>query len=743
MKKFAFNVLSSATLLATAAVPVVATVAPAVSMAAGSGTITATTVPTVVDGANQAFGTIKVVVPAGTQITTGDSVLVKLPYDMNGGYGQNGNSINVPSQYSGDDNGFFDKVANAPLATAAQAATDRILVTYNGPTANLTNDGVFFINLGSLKVDSGDNGQQTATLEASSTSAFPAGDVVVGNVSSQGQVNISTSSLDNVNDNFTPKINIAESVAGAFTKDNQIKVKLPSGYKWDTANINKANAVKDYGDATAANHLVFAYNDNNRELDITFDTTGAWTTASATKLEIPAPFVVDDESLVKAGDITATVSGKTNLNVSTLVVGTYGDYSTAVSAVDSKDVVSGKSEQQIGDLQIKESVGNTLQNGRTVQLTLPQGATWNEASLNNFKTTEGVHLNYVGLVGSDDRTAKFTVANAAAGSDPATLTLENAEVNLDAAFSGDLNVTVAGSASVTGSVKLASVKAPVALAATTKPSVGIGLSNQAVSDFTITENIAGAFTNETKNNVKNDQVVLNLPEGAKFVGTPKVAVTNGNLSITDVKVGSYNNESDRAITFTVNGESTTASTITVSGVQVQLDRTLPQGDLNVEVGGSALVETSAIANFADTVGKVAVATVGTPAPSESTAKATFTIGQTAYTVNGVQKTLDVAPYTDGGRTYLPIRFVAEALGVSSDNIIWNDATKTVTLINGNRIASFKVGQSSYTVNGAVVPMDAAAQFKQNRNMIPLRYAAQALGVAISWDDATQTVTVGQ
>ena len=40
-------------------------------------------------------------------------------------------------------------------------------------------------------------------------------------------------------------------------------------------------------------------------------------------------------------------------------------------------------------------------------------------------------------------------------------------------------------------------------------------------------------------------------------------------------------------------------------------------------------------------------------------------------------------------------------------------------------------------------MDAAAQFKQNRNMIPLRYAAQALGVAISWDDATQTATVGQ
>ena len=41
----------------------------------------------------------------------------------------------------------------------------------------------------------------------------------------------------------------------------------------------------------------------------------------------------------------------------------------------------------------------------------------------------------------------------------------------------------------------------------------------------------------------------------------------------------------------------------------------------------------------------------------------MTIGSNAYTVNGVAKTMDVAPYIDGSRTMVPVRFVAEAFGI--------------------------------------------------------------------------------
>ena len=42
----------------------------------------------------------------------------------------------------------------------------------------------------------------------------------------------------------------------------------------------------------------------------------------------------------------------------------------------------------------------------------------------------------------------------------------------------------------------------------------------------------------------------------------------------------------------------------------------------------------------------------------------MTIGSATYTVNGVEKTADVAPFINGSRTMVPVRFVAEAFGIT-------------------------------------------------------------------------------
>ena len=55
-----------------------------------------------------------------------------------------------------------------------------------------------------------------------------------------------------------------------------------------------------------------------------------------------------------------------------------------------------------------------------------------------------------------------------------------------------------------------------------------------------------------------------------------------------------------------------------------------------------------------------VITVGTPA--ETTIELKMTVGKTTYTLNGEQKTMDVAPLIINSRTMLPVRYVAEALG---------------------------------------------------------------------------------
>jgi len=56
------------------------------------------------------------------------------------------------------------------------------------------------------------------------------------------------------------------------------------------------------------------------------------------------------------------------------------------------------------------------------------------------------------------------------------------------------------------------------------------------------------------------------------------------------------------------------------------------------------------------------------------------IGNKTVNVNGVRKTLDVAPYLKEGRTMVPLRFIVEEL---KGEIKWNNDTKTVNLIFDN------------------------------------------------------------
>ena len=60
------------------------------------------------------------------------------------------------------------------------------------------------------------------------------------------------------------------------------------------------------------------------------------------------------------------------------------------------------------------------------------------------------------------------------------------------------------------------------------------------------------------------------------------------------------------------------------------------------------------------------------------------------------------------------------------------------------IAVFKIGQPAYTLNSTAVTMDVAPYIKDGRAYMPLRYAANALGVpdaGIAWDAAYHTATV--
>ena len=119
-------------------------------------------------------------------------------------------------------------------------------------------------------------------------------------------------------------------------------------------------------------------------------------------------------------------------------------------------------------------------------------------------------------------------------------------------------------------------------------------------------------------------------------------------------------------------------------------------------------------------------------------------------VDGVSMTMDVAPYIKDSRTYMPIRYVAYALGVGNPalgaadpSIIWSDTDRTVTLIKGGTVVQLKINSTQLIMNGAVINMDVAPEINNGRTMLPASWVANAFGYTAQWDAATQQVTIKQ
>ncbi len=84
-----------------------------------------------------------------------------------------------------------------------------------------------------------------------------------------------------------------------------------------------------------------------------------------------------------------------------------------------------------------------------------------------------------------------------------------------------------------------------------------------------------------------------------------------------------------------------------------------------------------------------------------------------------------------GRTLVPVRFIAEAVGAKVD---WDGEAQTVTIVQGRDRIKIVLGESKLTVNGEEVEMDTAAITENDRTMLPLRAICEALGKFVFWDD---------
>lgn len=101
---------------------------------------------------------------------------------------------------------------------------------------------------------------------------------------------------------------------------------------------------------------------------------------------------------------------------------------------------------------------------------------------------------------------------------------------------------------------------------------------------------------------------------------------------------------------------------------------------------------------------------------------------------------DVYPYIEKGRTFVPIRFVAEELGF---DVKWEGSTQRVIMTNGNDTAIVTVGSNVMTVNGREIILDAPASVRDQRTFVPLRAIAEAFGQRVDYSADYRTVYVGK
>ena len=129
---------------------------------------------------------------------------------------------------------------------------------------------------------------------------------------------------------------------------------------------------------------------------------------------------------------------------------------------------------------------------------------------------------------------------------------------------------------------------------------------------------------------------------------------------------------------------------------------------------------------------------------EAIALVTIGSNKLEKTVNGVHTVtlMDVAAQIKNGRTMIPLRYVAEALGF---NVTWIKETRTVVIYDNQFKVEIPVDTNTIIVNGVKFESDVKPQLVNNRTLLPIANIARALGLKdgtdILWNPTTRQATI--
>lgn len=116
-------------------------------------------------------------------------------------------------------------------------------------------------------------------------------------------------------------------------------------------------------------------------------------------------------------------------------------------------------------------------------------------------------------------------------------------------------------------------------------------------------------------------------------------------------------------------------------------------------------------------------------------------GMDIYTVNGETRFWDATPYIKEGRTLVPIRHLAEAVGFQADWDFSDPGNKMVFIFTADQdpetdkehpFILLIIGQPTAMVSGNLVALDVAPEILNGRTMVPLRFVVETLGYQVEW-----------
>ena len=569
-----------------------------------------------------------------------------------------------------------------------------------------------------------------------------------------------------------------ESVVGDFEKGQEITLKVSKGFEF----VKGADIEVE---------------DNEATVERTDDNELTVTVAAGADDEIVIKGIEIEATSAKSGAVATITVKSSNWDSATVEVAKVVDYKVSLTVDEDEDVpviYSGVNVDNYGITDDSDHVSLEV----TAEETFP-GA-WSMRKGFNFELPEGVYVTDIDVTKAEN----FKQTNRSGGSKNTDLEAAWVEAFTNAYQDGD-HVNFEFEKRVFDDVNTDLEKDPAKLTFTLTLVADPGFEGDVVLKFvgdlvdaqevTIAKFVKPYTVKAEQNDLKIDYRYTEVPTAititeaeaglwAKDEASFWFTIDRGDMinfeddatfevsEDSELEVDDFTNEKDGQIGFTVDEESDEAATVTIKDMQLFMQRNIPAGPYDLTIGSSLADKyeeqklfapdeknctlknhdddkecyVGDVCDYSDVVKEafINVITAGREVDDASfTTKVVVPVGE-SYIISGEnQITLDVPAYINAaGYTMLPVRAVAVALGINTNNVLWDQATKTVTILYGQRIITMVAGQKVVYVNGSAIPASASVEIVKGRTFLPMRDLATALGVTdITWDAATKTATL--